>query len=77
MRKIRFKEQKADLEAKTSLNDIIAKLDEADMLVRQLMDERIEKSSTGHLTESCSLSRLMRCRADLQSAITHLLGSYE
>jgi hypothetical protein len=72
-----LKQHKADLEARKSKDDLIAKLDEADMLVRELMKERIEESGNGHLTESCWLSGLMRCRADLQSAITNLLGSYE
>jgi hypothetical protein len=73
---IKLKEHKADLEAKVSLKDIIAKIDEADMQVRQLIEEIINESSTGHLTESCSLLDLLRSEADLQSAITQLRGSY-
>ncbi len=73
----KLKEHKAVPEAKNSLNDLITKLDEVDMLVRELMKARIKKSGNGHLTESQWLSCLMRCRADIQSAITHLLGGYE
>jgi len=72
-----IQQHKADLKARTSRDALIAKLDEADMLVRELMKERIEESGNGHLTESSWLSCLMRCRADLQSAITQLLGSHE
>lgn len=67
----------ADPETEKSRNKLITKLDEVDLLMRELMKERIEKCSNDHLTESSWLSCLMRCRADVQSAITHLLGSYE
>ena len=73
----KLKEYKADLEAKKSWDKLIAKLDEVHLLMRELMKERIEISGNGRLTESRGLSCLMRCRADIQSAITHLLGSYE
>jgi hypothetical protein len=72
-----LKQYKAQLEAKKSRDKLITKLDEVDVLVRELMKEQIEKDGNGHLTESRWLSCLMRCRADVQSAITHLLGSYE
>jgi len=70
-------EYTADLEEKMLRDDLIAKLDEVDMLMRERMKERIEKRGDGYLTESRWLSCLMRCRADIQSAITTLLGSYE
>jgi hypothetical protein len=70
-------ECKADLEAKKSRDKLIAKLDEVDVLMRELMKERIERNGNGHHNDSCWLSCLMRCRADIQSAITQLLGSYE
>jgi hypothetical protein len=72
-----LKEYKADLEIKKSRDELITKLDEVDVLLRKLLQERIEKRGNGHLTESSWLSCLMRCRADIQSAITQLLGSYE
>jgi hypothetical protein len=70
-------ECKVDLEAKKSRDKLIAKLDEVDGLMRELMKERIERNGNGHQNDSRWLSCLMRCRADVQSAITQLLGSYE
>jgi hypothetical protein len=70
-------EYKVDLEAKKSRDKLIAKLDEVDVLMRELMRERIDRNGNGHHNDSRWLSCLMRCRADVQSAITQLLGSYE
>jgi hypothetical protein len=70
-------ECKVDLEAKKSRDKLIAKLDEVDVLMRELMRERIERNGNGHHNDSHWLACLMRCRADVQSAITQLLGSYE
>jgi hypothetical protein len=72
----KLKEYKTQ-EVKKSRDKLITKLDEVDVLLRELMKERIEKDGNGHLTESSWVSCLMRCRADIQSAITHLLGSCE
>ena len=72
-----MKEHKADLETRKSRDKLITKLDEVDVLMRELMQERIAKRGNDHVTESSWLSCLMRCRADIQSAITQLLGSYE
>jgi hypothetical protein len=73
----KLKKYKADLETKKSRDKLITKLDEVDVLMRELIKEQIEKRRNDHLTESSWLSCLMRCRADIQSAITQLLGSYE
>lgn len=54
------------------ISEIIRRLDEADTMVRD--EIRAEVDSTGqNLKVSSRVASLVRCRADLQSAITALL----
>jgi hypothetical protein len=59
------------MEGQAMRDELIARLDEVDQIIREQIKKHTDRD--GHA--SSRLSCLIRCRADIQSAITCLLGS--
>ena len=56
-------------------DELIAKLEEVDRLIREEIRREVSSNSRNNGSASSRLACLMRSRADVQSAITCLLGA--
>jgi hypothetical protein len=59
---------------KALCGELVVKLEEVDRIVRKQIRHEIDSTSPNNYASS-RLACLMRCRADVQSAITSLLGA--
>lgn len=56
-------------------DELVAKLEEVDKLIREEIRREVSSNSKNNGSASSRLACLMRSRADVQSAITSLLGA--
>ena len=56
-------------------DELVAKLEEVDRLIRNEIKREVSSNSSNNGSASSRLACLMRSRADVQSAITSLLGA--
>jgi hypothetical protein len=56
-------------------DELVTKLEEVDKLIREEMRREVNSNSSNNGLASSRLACLMRARADVQSAITCLLGA--
>ena len=56
-------------------DELVAKLEEVDRLIREEIKREVSSNSSNNGSASSRLACLMRSRADVQSAITSLLGA--
>jgi len=56
-------------------DELVAKLEEVDKLLREEIRREVSSNSSNNGSASSRLACLMRSRADVQSAITCLLGA--
>lgn len=56
-------------------DELVARLEEVDRLIREEIKREVSSNSSNNGSASSRLACLMRSRADVQSAITCLLGA--
>ena len=58
-------------------NRLISQIDKVDKMAQDQILDQIDRLGNCHIASDSWVSCLIRCRADLQTAVTHLLGSCE
>jgi hypothetical protein len=70
-------EYMADPEVQALRKKLISQIDKVDKMAQEQMVDHIDRLGNCYIPSESWISCLMRCRADLQIAVTHLLGSCE
>jgi hypothetical protein len=77
LRKDKSVEHMVDPEVKALRNKLISQIDKVDKMAQDEIGDQIDRLGNSHIASDSWVSCLIRCRADLQTAVTHLLGSCE
>jgi hypothetical protein len=70
-------EYMANPEVQALRNKLISQIDKVDKMVQEQILDHIDRLGNCYIPSESWVSCLMRCRADLQTAVAHLLGSCE